>query len=104
LGGLKDEIRYPLRLLNHTNLNVAFSMAKIQEECVLSARKSTRFSNFSNSNWQSSRSFVSVPAKLKGVVKNDNSATLVQKPSIPVQKLTSAQMEERRKKGPLLHL
>jgi hypothetical protein len=99
LRGLKDEIRFSLRLLNPTNLNVAFSMAKIQEECVFNARKPKRFSYFSNSNWQNTRSPMSVPAKLERGFKYENYATMVQKSSILVHKLTSTQMEERIKKG-----
>jgi hypothetical protein len=41
MSGLKDEIRFPLHLLNPQKLNVAFGLAKIQEEYVLNSRKSS---------------------------------------------------------------
>ena len=44
LSGLKDEIRLPMRILNPQSLNVAFGLAKIQEEYVFSCKKSAKFS------------------------------------------------------------
>lgn len=40
LSGLKDEINLPICMLNPINLGVAFELAKIQEEYLLSAKKS----------------------------------------------------------------
>lgn len=42
LSGLKNEIRLHIRTLNHINLNATFGLAKIQEEYLLSARKSIK--------------------------------------------------------------
>jgi hypothetical protein len=65
LGGLKDEIRSPLKLLNPTNLNWAFTLAKIQEELVLNSRTS-KFSTYTNSNWLNNKSVMAGDAKLEG--------------------------------------
>ena len=40
LSGLKDEVRLPVKMLNPKNLNKAFGLAKIQEEYLLSSKKS----------------------------------------------------------------
>ena len=40
LSGLKDEIRLPVRMLVPKSLNDAFGLAKIQEEFLISNRKS----------------------------------------------------------------
>jgi hypothetical protein len=50
LSGFKDDIRLPLRLLSPHNLNKAFPMAKIQEECVLNSRRTSKFSSYTNLN------------------------------------------------------
>lgn len=42
LSGLKDEIRLPIRMLNLINLSAAFGLTMIQEEYVLSSRKTLR--------------------------------------------------------------
>ena len=42
LSGLKDEVRLPMKMLNPKNLNEAFSLAKVQEECLMSSRKFQR--------------------------------------------------------------
>ncbi|KAF5471083.1 hypothetical protein F2P56_011555 [Juglans regia] len=39
LSGLKDELRIPVRMLNPVNLNVAYGLAKMQEEYHSSTRK-----------------------------------------------------------------
>jgi hypothetical protein len=46
LSGLMDDIRLPLRLLKPQSLNDAFGLAKIQEEFVMSSRRSYRSSDF----------------------------------------------------------
>jgi hypothetical protein len=99
LSGLKDEIRLPLRLMNPQNLNNAFAMAKIQEECVLNSRRTSKFSSYTNLNWQNNRSNMASDAKLEVGYKRDNSSSMVSRSNISIQKLSSAQMEDRRKKG-----
>jgi hypothetical protein len=39
LSGLKDEVRFPLRMLSPHTLVVAFGLAKLQEEYLFSSRK-----------------------------------------------------------------
>lgn len=52
LSGLKDEISLPLRMLNPTTLNDAFGVAKIQEEYVMSTKRSFRNGFNPNPNFQ----------------------------------------------------
>lgn len=42
LSGLRDEIRLLVRMLSSINLVIAFGLDKIQEEYILSSRKSWR--------------------------------------------------------------
>jgi hypothetical protein len=99
LSSLKDEIRLPLRLLSPRNLNKAFAMAKIQEECVLNSRRTSKFNTYTNLNWQNNRGNMVGDVKLEGGYKKDNSSSMTQKSTIPIQKLSLAQIEDRRKKG-----
>lgn len=85
LSGLKDEIRLPVRMLVLKSLNDAFGLAKIQEEFLIRNRKS-----FKPILDISKPSILGLP-KLEG--RNDS------KVKLPLQKLTNAQMEERRKQG-----
>jgi hypothetical protein len=66
LNGLKDDIRLPLRLLSPQNLNNTFTMAKIQEGVVLNFRRTSKFSTYTNSNWQNSKGVMDGDAKLEG--------------------------------------
>lgn len=109
LGGLSDEIRLPVRMFNPRTLTDAYSLAKIQEELILNTKKTTRTSwsstQLRSSNMVSSsynpRMSLQGPSKMlqggfgHGQPKGgDTSRALV-----PVQKVPSAQMEDRRKKG-----
>ena len=85
LSGLKDEIRFPIRMLVPKSLNDAFGLAKIQEEFLISNRKS-----FKPVTDVSRPSILGLP-KLEG--RNDS------KVKLPLQKLTNAQMGEKRKHG-----
>ncbi|KAF5468849.1 hypothetical protein F2P56_012962 [Juglans regia] len=51
ISGLKDEIRIPVKMFNPLNLGAAFSLAKLQEEHVLSSRKSWRSNNHFGDKW-----------------------------------------------------
>ena len=82
---LKDEIRLPVKMLVPKSLNDAFGLAKIQEEYLISNRKT--FKPISDI---SKPSILGLP-KLEG--RNDS------KVKLPLQKQTNAQMEERRKQG-----
>ena len=85
LSGLKDEIRLPVRMLNPNTLNEAFGLAKIQEEYVLSCKKSSRFQQETGK------------GSILGLPKNN--VVIESKSNIPIKRLTLAQMDERRKRG-----
>ena len=83
LSGLKDEIRFPVGMLVPKSFNDAFGLDKIQLEFLISNRKSFKLvTNVSRP------SILGLP-RLK--VRNDS------KVKLPLQKLTNAQIEERRK-------
>jgi hypothetical protein len=85
-------------------LNKAFAIAKIQDECVLNSRRTSKFSSYTNMNWQNNRSNMASNAKVEVGYKRDNSSSVVPRSNIAIQKLLSAQMEDRRKKRVVLHL
>jgi hypothetical protein len=125
LGGLKEEIRLPLRMFHPKNLVDAYSLARIQEECVniysKGGRQNWRSTQFSHSHRSMS---TELPwGAMKGAsgmntnrgVQHDYLKTNAmppgrlgqtpQRPSngsqalVPVQKISHAQMEDRRKRG-----
>ena len=83
LSGLKDEIHLPVRMLAPKSQNEAFSLAKI--EYLISSKKSLK------------TSFDPSKLSLFRVFKIENNSE--QKIRMPLQRLTSAQMEGRRKQG-----
>ena len=85
LSGLKDEIRLLVRMLVPKSLNDAFRLAKIQEEYLMSSKKT-----FKPVSDIGRPSILGLP-KLEG--RTDSNVKL------PLHKLTSAQMEEIRKQG-----
>ena len=85
LSGLRDEIQLPVRMLMPKSLNEAFGLAKLQEEYLVSSRKS-----FKNRIDNGKTSILGLP-KLESRIDN--------KVKLPLQRLTSTQMEERRKLG-----
>ena len=88
LSGLKDEIHLPVRMLNPQSLNAAFGLAKIQEEYVMSCKRSVKYQQDLGKN------------SILGLPKSNGSNGMVEtKPSIPIKRITLAQMDERRKKG-----
>jgi hypothetical protein len=109
IGGLSEEIRLSVRMFNPKSKTEAYSLAKIQEELMCNAKKSSR-SSWSSTQLRSSNLItnsykprVSLPGKSKmfqnnpifGQAKGGNNSRAL----IPVQKISSAKMEERRKKG-----
>ena len=84
LNGLRDEIRLPVKMLNPKTLNEAFGLAKIQKKYVMSSKKFLK----------SSSQEVTKPSilGLRPEIRLDS------KFKLPLQKLSLAQMEERRKK------
>nr|XP_023922229.1 uncharacterized protein LOC112033677 [Quercus suber] len=85
LSGLKDEMRLPVRMSVPKTLNEAFELAKIQEEYLTSSRKGIR-----NIIDNGKISVLGTP-KLEARVES--------RTKFPLQRLTGAQMEERRKQG-----
>ncbi|KAF5468876.1 hypothetical protein F2P56_012987 [Juglans regia] len=88
MTGMKDEIRLPIRMLNPINLNAAFSLAKIQEEYLWASRKSWKYNGLSGGKIQQEKSVDS---------------TIVQRRHIPVKKVFSSQMDEKRRRGLCYH-
>lgn len=72
LGGLKDEIRLPVRMFNPKSLVDAYSLAWIQEECVLNSPKNVWSVWRSTQLTQSHRGFST--DLLVGAVKGSNFA------------------------------
>jgi hypothetical protein len=108
LGGLSEDIRLPVRMFNPRTMTDAYSLAKIQEELMLNAKKTTRNSLSSTQLRNSSlvtssykpRISLQGPSKLfqSGFIPRqakggDNSRALVQ-----VQNISFTQMEDRRKR------
>ena len=90
LSGLKDEVRLPVRMLNPLTLIAAFGLAKIQEEYLLSCKRS-----YKGTHEPIRPSLQGAPKpSLLGAPPMDN------RPSrIPIKRISAAQMEERKKKG-----
>ena len=84
LSGLKDQVRLPVKMLHPKNLNEAFGLAKIQEEYLNSSRRSQRPST------DFAKPSILGP-KLEGKVES--------RLRLPLQRLSPAQMEEKRRKG-----
>lgn len=80
LSGLKDEIRLPIQMLNPINLNVAFGLAKILEEYLMTSRRSWKGGGVSTK---------------KGFFVIVLEGNRVWKPSILVKKNFSSQMNEK---------
>jgi hypothetical protein len=119
LGGLRDDIRLPVRMFNPKTLNDAYSLAKIQEECIainLKSGKSVWYSSKSqgvgggnnaafvrSGNAYGNRMQYSQPKQYQGGFGGNNqqkgSSHENPKAFVPIQKISPAQMDERRKKG-----
>ncbi|KAF5465151.1 hypothetical protein F2P56_015182 [Juglans regia] len=96
LSGLKDEIRLIVRMFNPNNLIFAYGLAKIQEENISLHKKYTP-RNFNHHHIE--------PASLKfqptqpNPTNQKNYGTSV----VPVQKISPAEMKDRRTKGLCYH-
>jgi hypothetical protein len=119
LGGLRDDIRLPVTMFNPKTLNNAYSLAKIQEECIainLKSGKSVWYSSKSqgvgggnnaafvrSGNAYGNRMQYSQPKQYQGGFGGNNqqkgSSHENLKAFVPIQKISPAQMDERRKKG-----
>lgn len=110
LGGLKDEIRLPVRMFNPSRMIDAYSLAKIQEELIWTSRRTPK-PNWNSIPSQGSRyggSSFSPKMSLPGSTKSFQDSSVgsgsarggeLNKALVPVQKISQAQMEERRRKG-----
>ena len=97
MSGLKDEIRLAVKMQGARNLSEAYALAKIQEEYLITCKRSQRSQYEGNrSNW-SQQNLILGNARVES--KGIESRQLNPKPPLPVQKLTPVQMSERRKKG-----
>ena len=85
LRGLRDEIRLPVRMLVPKTLNETFGLAKIQEEYLSHSRKGIR------NTIENGKVSVLGPPKFETRIES--------RTKFPLQRLTGAQMEERRKQG-----
>ncbi|XP_035548740.1 uncharacterized protein LOC118349222 [Juglans regia] len=87
LSGLKDEIRFQVRMFNPPDLLAAFSLAKLQEEHLKSSKKGVK--NFLTTNTES------------GIHRGQGNYQGIGggKAIVPVQKINAGQMKERRDKG-----
>jgi len=125
LRGLRDEIRVPVRMFNPTTLVDAYSLARMQEECVATCRRYPRTAANSGQFQYSGQGLsVNLPVGFtKGNVISNSNRKFQQdqikqnfrppgggglpgiegsRPSqalVPVQKISQAQMDERRRKG-----
>ena len=90
LSGLKDEVRLPVRMLNPPTLIAAFGLAKIQEEYLVSCKRS-----YKGIHEQARPSLLgaSKPSLLGAPPMENRSSKIL------VKKISAAQMEERKKKG-----
>lgn len=99
ISGLKDEIRFQVKLLNPLTLNAAFGLAKIEEESIATIKRSLRSGYMdpnrnNNSNYQKN-----LNPRSGHVAGNFNKGSFDSKPRFPIQRLSPAQMKERRDKG-----
>ncbi|XP_042972855.1 uncharacterized protein LOC122304664 [Carya illinoinensis] len=91
ISGLKDDIRIPVKMFNPLNLGAAFGLAKLQEEYVLSSRKSCRPTNHYADKWP-----------INTTALND-SVSQSPKGLLPFKKVNPSHIDEKRKKGMCFH-
>jgi hypothetical protein len=101
LSGLKDDIRLPVRMLHPPTLGAAFGLAKLQEEYLLSFRKPLRVSSSSVSfgrhhSWGQSSS---LPSSAQPNASSPLALPTKAASGLPIQRISPAQMKERRDKG-----
>jgi hypothetical protein len=94
LGGLKNDIRLPVRMFKPQTLLAAYGLAKVQEEYVLTGmRYRGAIGNFATSH-----NFANNMSRSGGFM-NQNSAIGTPKAIGPIHKISHEQMEDRRNKG-----
>jgi len=98
LSGLKDEIRLPLRMLAPRTMVAAFGLAKLQEEYLNTGRKTFKSQS---SSYNPSRSLSYGQQSASPSQLSDSSTSMFSprsSPGVSVQRLSPAQMRERREK------
>ncbi|XP_035542078.1 uncharacterized protein K02A2.6-like [Juglans regia] len=96
LSGLKDEIRLPIRMFNPVSLSAAYALAKIQEEYLASSKKSSKVGVDKISPMVGG-------SYSRGSYSGEGNSTKWQKPWGGTKKVSSIQMDEKRKKGLCYH-
>lgn len=89
LSGLKEDIRFMVRMLNPSNLHMTFGLSKMQEENMAALRRSTKFGPMPIRNTTGPMPIWSTvgPMDLQE-----------RRVIVPIQKLSPVQMKERRNK------
>ena len=99
MSGLRDDVRLAVKMQGPRSLGEAYALAKIQEEYLITCRKSYKPQYDNNkSSWQ--------PSQQQQMGRGDVRILETRpspKPSTSIQKLTSMQMSDRRKKGLCYH-
>ncbi|XP_035541674.1 uncharacterized protein LOC118344675 [Juglans regia] len=96
LSGLKDEIRLPIRMFNPVSLSAVYALSKIQEEYLASSKKSSKV-------WVDKISPMVGGSYSRGPYSGEGNNTKWQKPWGGTRKVSSIQMDEKRKKGLCCH-
>ncbi|KAF5447056.1 hypothetical protein F2P56_032635 [Juglans regia] len=91
ISGLKDEVRFTVKMFNPKNLNDAFGLAKIQEQNIWSTRKVWK-----NTSYDSGTS-IQKPIHAPSILGTPPRGQAVSK--MPFQRISENEMQERRKKG-----
>ncbi|KAF5470911.1 hypothetical protein F2P56_011397 [Juglans regia] len=91
ISGLKDEVRFAVKMFNPKNLNDAFGLAKIQEQNIWSTRKVWK-----NTSYDPGTS-MQKPIQAHSILGAPPRGQAVSK--MPFQRISENQMQERRKKG-----
>jgi len=110
LSGLKEEVRIMVTMLKSTTLSSAFGLAKLQEEEVRLRGRGHKYQSWvTNSQGYTKLSAAPTPPRLTiptpPETRNTNppyNPNFNRRPSIPIKRLTPAQMQERREKGVML--
>jgi len=107
LSGLKEEVRIMVTMLKPITLSSAFGLAKLQEEEVRLRGRGHKYQSWvTNSQGYTKLSAAPTPPRLTiptpPETRNTNppyNPNFNRRPSIPIKRLTPAQMQERREKG-----
>jgi hypothetical protein len=107
LSGLKEEVRIMVTMMKPTALTTTFGLAKLQEEEVKLRSRGQKYQSWvSNSQGYTKLAAPPNPSRIIAPNQPENRNTTPpyntnfnRRPSIPIKRLTPAQMQERREKG-----